>query len=459
MKSKKYKENISLVTGWGLHNASEVKIIKPSNLEQVEKTILNSKKNSIISRGLGRSYGDAAQLNHGSVIDLQSINHINIDREKGIVTAGAGVSIDYLLKIIVPQGFFIPVSPGTRFVTIGGAIASDVHGKNHHISGSFGNHIYEISLIDGLGNFKRLSNKKSSSKEEKDQFWATIGGMGLTGVILEASFSLLKIKTSQIISDVFRYKDLDNLMDAMLIADNNYEYSVAWVDSLSRSNRGIFTGGNHAVKNNLKEFIYDEHPLIYKAESIASAPSFFPNRILNRFTVKAFNEAWFIKTPKFKKGILKSLGNFFHPLDGVNNWNKFYGSKGFIQYQFVVPDNESKVISEVLDIIRKAHVPSFLTVLKRFGPGNNSFLSFPMKGWTLAIDIPLSLDNLSNTLLKLDKKVSNAGGRIYLAKDSKQSSEMFEKTYPRLNEWKEIKRKMDPNNIFCSDLSKRLNIH
>lgn len=455
MKSKK---NMSSISGWGRNKPANVKIKNPISIQELGKIINNAKRKSMISRGLGRSYGDAAQLNNELAIDLKFFNNIRINKEKGIVTAGAGVSINSLLEIIVPLGFFIPVSPGTRFVTIGGAIASDVHGKNHHIRGSFGNHINEITLIDGLGILKKLSGKKSASIVEKNQFWATIGGMGLTGIIIEASFSLIPIQTSKILVDFSKYKDLDNLMDTMVEAEKNYQYCVAWVDTLSRSNRGIFTGGNHALEIDLEGNNLYNNPLSYESKSLASAPSFLPNNLLNRYTVKAFNEAWFRKTPNFKARELQSISKFFHPLDVIKNWNRLYGSKGFIQYQFVVPENESKVISEVLDIIRKAGVPSFLTVLKRFGPENNAFLSFPMRGWTLAIDIPLSLHNLSETLSKIDKKVSNAGGRIYLAKDSIQTQEMFENTYTRLDQWKDIKRRMDPNNIFCSDLSKRLGI-
>ena len=454
----KSKDHMCSISGWGCHNPANVSIRNPFNIEQLEEIINNAKRKSIISRGLGRSYGDAAQLDNELAIELKFFNHILLDKEKGIVTAGAGVSIDSLLKILVPLGFFIPVSPGTRYVTVGGAIASDVHGKNHHINGSFGNHIHEISLIDGLGNLRKLSSKNDSSLQDKNQFWATIGGMGLTGVIIEASFSVIPIKTSKILVDVFKYKDLDNLMDAMVNSENDYQYSVAWVDTLSKSNKGILTGGNHALKNDLKRNNFLNNPLRYESKSLAYAPSFFPNGILNRYSVKAFNEAWFRKTPKFQEGDLQSISKFFHPLDGIKNWNKLYGSKGFIQYQFVVPDNESKVISEILEITREFRTPSFLTVLKRFGEGNNSFLSFPIKGWTLAIDIPLTYYNLSEVLKKLDEKVLNAGGRIYLAKDSRQSPEMFQSTYPLFNSWKKIRNSMDPNNIFCSDLAKRLNI-
>ena len=407
---------MNLISGWGLHNPASVRILKPDRFEQLENIIVNSNKNSLLARGLGRSYGDAAQLKNESVFNLHDFDHIYLNKKEGFITAGSGVSIHSLLKKIIPEGFFIPVSPGTRNVTIGGAIASDVHGKNHHLNGSFGNHIKEILI------------------------------------------SLIPIKTSKIKTNTFKYKDLDDLMDAMINTQDNYQYIVAWVDSLSKKNRGVLTVGNHAVESDLQKKDPYENLLSYHSKSIASAPSFLPFRLLNKFTVKAFNEVWFRKTPKEMKDEIKSISNFFHPLDGVKNWNKFYGSKGFIQYQFVVPENEYKTIFEILEITKKINTPSFLTVLKKFGPGNKAFLSFPIKGWTLAIDFPLSLNNLSETLLKLDEKVLTAGGRIYLAKDSMQTSEMFKRTYPRLNEWKEVKSKMDPKNIFCSDLSKRLNI-
>ena len=449
---------MNLISGWGLHNPANVNIFNPDSVEQLSNLILDSEKNSILARGLGRSYGDAAQLKDKSVFCLHAFDHIYLNKKEGFITVGSRVSIDSLLKKIIPEGFFIPVSPGTRNVSIGGAIASDVHGKNHHLNGSFGNHIKEILLIDGMGNLKKLSSRNNEPIEIKNQFWATIGGMGLTGVIVEATFSLLPIKTSKMITSTFKYKDLDDLMDAMVNTQDNFQYIVAWVDSLSKKNRGVLTVGNHAIESDIFKNDFRGNLLTYHSKSIASAPSFLPFRLLNKLTVKAFNEIWFRKTPKEKKDEIKSISNFFHPLDGVKDWNRFYGSKGFIQYQFVVPENEHNTIFEILEITKKIKSPSFLTVLKKFGPGNKAFLSFPMKGWTLAIDFPLSLPNLNQTLLKLDEKVLSAGGRIYLAKDSMQSSEMFKKTYPRLDEWKEVKNKMDPKNIFCSDLSKRLNI-
>ena len=234
------------ISGWGRNSKAEVNIIDPNDTEELQDIISHSKKNRLIARGLGRSYGDAAQLSNGSVINLDSFQHINLNKSKGIVNAGSGVSFDALLKQIIPAGFFLPVSPGTRNVTVGGAIASDVHGKNHHINGSFGNHIINLLLIDGLGQIKKLSPGNDANKSEKDAFWATVGGMGLTGVIIEATFSLIPIKTSKISVDISRHNNLDSLMEEMIICDNKFQYSVAWLDTLSKSPRGILTCGDHA---------------------------------------------------------------------------------------------------------------------------------------------------------------------------------------------------------------------
>ena len=451
-------DNICSISGWGGTNKVIAKIINPKNNEELENIIIEANPLSLISRGLGRSYGDAAQINNGNVLNLNYYNHINLDIKESKVTVGSGVAINQLLKEIIPKGFFIPVSPGTSNVTIGGAIASDVHGKNHHLNGSFGNHIIEIVIINGKGQLRKLSSGEEVSNNEKNQFWATIGGMGLTGVIIEATFNLIPIKTSKIVSDVFKYDDLDSLMVSMIEADKKYQYSVAWVDSLDKNNRGILTCGNHALPEHCESLKSNTEFLKYKTKSKLSAPSFFPNGILNKFTIRAFNKAWFKKSPKLQTELLQDIGPFFHPLDGIKNWNRMYGTKGFIQYQFVVPDDSYHLIHKALELLKEIETPSFLTVLKRFGPNNLSFLSFPIKGWTLAVDIPASLPHLQKTLCYLDEKVAEAGGRIYLAKDCRQSPEILKSTYKRLNEWRRIKQEMDPNNIFCSDLSKRLEI-
>ena len=444
-----------IVQGWGRNISAEVNIFEPDNHNLLKEIILNAQKESLIARGLGRSYGDSAQLDKKNVISLNKFNSFELDTENSLITAQAGVTFDDLLKYIVPRGFFLPVSPGTRFVTVGGAIASDVHGKNHHIDGSFGQNVIKILLIDGNGKLHKLKPDNSKKNNDAEKFWSTIGGMGLTGVIIEATFKLIPITSSYIKVDTKRFKDLDHLMQEMIEADEKYRYSVAWVDSLHKNFRGVITCGDHLSIKDLKENLRDK-PLAYNISPLATAPNFLPGGLLNKFSVGAFNEAWFRKSPKLREGELQNIGEFFYPLDGIKSWNRIYGPKGFIQYQFVVPESKSYLIRVILETLRKISVPSFLTVLKRFGSANPSYLSFPIPGWTLAIDMPANIHNLNNVLDKIDHMVVDAGGRIYLAKDSRQSSDIFKKSYPRIKEWLKIKKELDPNEIFMSDSFKRI---
>ena len=443
------KEQIS---GWGNTNKIEAKIIKPKNIKQIQNIVNNSNKHSLITRGLGRSYGDAAQLKGQMIVDLNHFKTYQVDPLTKEVTAGSGLTFSELLQKIVKKGFFFPVAPGTKNITVGGAVAADVHGKNHHSDGSFGNHVRAITLIDGKGDIQYLSKSKNPHL-----FWATIGGMGLTGIITEVKFSLLPITTSFISVDTQKYKDIDSLMASMIEADKKYKYSVAWVDCFSAKGRGILTCGEHLDLRNLEKKKIDNY-LTYKNNSLAKAPPFIPNGILNQFTARAFNAAWFRKTPNSLEQEPQTIGQYFYPLDRIDNWNNIYGSKGFIQYQFVIPDKSSDLLKKILDILRKNYVTSFLTVLKRFGDPNLAPISFPQKGWTLAIDIPSSVSNIFEILDNLDELVASANGKIYLAKDSRMSENIFKSTYPRYREWKEIKDYADPKNIFYSDLAQRLQI-
>ena len=443
-----------IVTGWGLNKKAIVDIYEPIRIDQIQEIIINALPKSLIARGLGRSYGDAAQLNKKSVIDLKAFKKISTDPIHQTVTASAGVSFEQLMQSIIPKGFFLPVTPGTRSVTVGGAIAADVHGKNHHSDGSFGRHLNKLVLVDGNGEIKELS---PTQNDEAQAFWATIGGMGLTGIILEATFSVIPIKTSKIKVDTYRYNYLEALMEAMIASDKLYRYSVAWIDSLDRKGRGVLTCGEHAEIDEV-EINQNDELLSFNPKSLASAPNFMPSGLLNRFSVKAFNEAWYRKSPKLKKNELQNIGEYFHPLDGIQNWNRIYGPQGFIQYQFVVPDHASYLIPKTLNALREIGAPSFLTVLKRLGDNNQGHLSFPIKGWTLAIDVPASLKNLEVVLSKLDEEIADVGGKIYLAKDSRQSVKTFNRCYPRVDEWKQIKASLDPKCIFASDASQRLNL-
>ncbi len=443
-----------LLTGWGRTSPSLAKVVPVSTVEQVQRCIKESGPRGVLARGLGRSYGDAAQSGGASVIDLGQMSSISLNASTGAVTAGAGVSFHELLLVTVPAGFFVPVSPGTRMVTIGGAIAADVHGKNHHVEGSFGSHVQEIKLVDGLGELREL---KPDDAQSQEQFWATVGGMGLTGVMTQATFKMIPIFSSLISVDTERCADLDEVMARMIESDSQYRYSVAWIDSLSASGRGVITRGDHATCEQLPE---DKRAtaLAYGPKALAKTPGFIPSGLLNKFTVRAFNEAWYRKAPKHEQGALQPISEFFHPLDFVADWNRVYGPAGFVQYQFVVPDEAGEVVGAALRKLQSVGAPSFLTVLKRFGAANPAPLSFPQAGWTLAADVPAGIPGLAAALDELDELVANAGGRLYLAKDSRQSPEMFARTYPRLAQWQRTRDQMDPKGIFKSDLARRLSL-
>ena len=247
---------------------------------------------------------------------------------------------------------------------------------------------------------------------------------------------------------------------AFQYCDSKYKYNVAWIDSLNANGRGVITSGEHALKDEIYDYFSKEkfNLLKYEPKAIANTPNLFPRGVLNRLTVKIFNEAWFRKVPKNGKNSFETISSFFHPLDGIENWNKIYGPKGFLQYQFVVPDSSAYLISKTLEKLRKIGAPSFLTVLKRFGNSNPGYLSFPMKGWTLAADVPISTTGLFQVLNDLDQEISESGGKLYLAKDSRQSEDIFKKTYPRYYDWIKIKSEMDPEGKFYSDLAHRIGI-
>jgi decaprenylphospho-beta-D-ribofuranose 2-oxidase len=406
-----------------------------------------------VARGLARSYNDAAQNAGGHVLDMTTADRVlSADLETGLVDVEAGVSLDDLMNRFVPQGYFVPVTPGTRYVTVGGAIAADIHGKNHHIAGSFSQHVRWLDLLTADGQVRRVG-----PETDADLFWATAGGMGLTGVILRAQVQMKRIESSRIVVDTDRTPDLDSLMTLLTETDHLYDYSVAWIDCVAkgrRMGRSVLTRGRFARLDELPEKRRAD-PLKYHGSVKISAPDVFPPGLLNLATVAAFNEVWYRKSPKRKRDQLQSIGTFFHPLDGVGAWNRIYGPRGFVQYQFVVPFGQEEAMREAMERISSAGTPSFLAVLKRFGPGNPGMLSFPAPGWTLALDIPVA-KGLAPLLDDLDELVVAAGGRVYLAKDSRVRPETFEKMYDRLDDFRAVRKRVDPDGVFTSDLARRL---
>ena len=444
------------LTGWGLTSPTVADLVEVPNHE-VPAALKEVGQRGALVRGLGRSYGDAAQNAGGLVLRLLGAAHQSvIDPDRGTVTVPAGVSIDDLLRVIVPRGYFVPVSPGTRFVTIGGAIASDIHGKNHHGEGSFGNHVESITMLLADG-----SHVVVGPVERPELFWATVGGMGLTGVILDATVRLIPIETSRMSVDTTRIPDLDTLLATMTEGDQNYRYSVAWIDPQAKGRslgRSVLSRGDHARLEQLcpKDAI---GPLVYNAKQMVTMPPLLlPNGVINHGTVAAFNELWYRKAPRHREGELQSIAAFFHPLDMVGRWNRIYGTRGMLQYQIVVPFGAEDTLRTVVERFSASGSASFLAVLKRFGPASLAPLSFPTPGWTLTMDVPAGTAGLGDLLHSLDRLVLDAGGRHYLAKDAVTTPDAVRRGYPRLAEWKAIRDSVDPTGMWQSDLSRRLGL-
>ncbi len=436
------------LTGWGRTTPAFSDVQRPASEDAVAREMALA--NGVIARGLGRSYGDAAQLSGGVVLDNRSLGGIGAVAADGVVSVGAGVSIDELLAVTIPLGWFVPVTPGTRQVTLGGAIAADVHGKNHHRDGSLGDHVLEMRLVTPQGHVT------VSPTLDPDLFWATIGGMGLTGVVTTVTVRLHKIETDRVLVDTTRHANLDEVMAAMVAGDDGYRYSVAWVDCMTRGarmGRAILTRGEHATRRDL-----DDATLVPPAPRRLRVPFNAPSGLLNPLSIRAFNELWFRRAPRQREGDVQSLGSFFHPLDGVGDWNRLYGRRGFVQYQFAVADAQADVVVRAVERLSSSRVPSFLAVLKRFGPANHGLLSFPISGWTLALDLPIGPGALPGVLDDLDEMVIEAGGRVYLAKDSRLSPESVRVMYPRLPDFLEIKNRVDPRHQLASDLARRLHL-
>lgn len=439
-------------TAWGNYPVIEADTQVLKNIDQAKKII---KDNSTITPyGSGRSYGDQALSKN--ILLTNKYNYITaFDKIKGTITCQCGVTLEEILDVIVPEGWFLPVTPGTKFITTGGAIASDVHGKNHHKEGTFCDHVISMNLLLPSGEIKKCSRKDNS-----DIFHATCGGNGLTGLILDATFSLKPIETAYIKQRAIRASNIDELIK-LLEENESYTYSVAWIDCVAggkKLGRGILLLGEHAEKKDLPVKLLKDNPLVLKKKIRLTVPFYFPNFILNKFTINIFNFLYFNKT---KRGITDSIidyNSFFYPLDAINNWNRIYGKRGFTQYQFVVPRRiGTDGVKEIVERISKNGMGSFLSVLKIFGPANNNHLSFPMEGYTLALDFPIK-KKLFPFFEELDKLVENYGGRLYATKDVRMDSGFFQRSYSGYKKFKSVIKKINSEKKFASIQSERLKI-
>lgn len=435
------------IANWGNYPVVDAQVAEFGKREDIEKNLLAVP--SCVIRGAGLSYGDASL--GGNILSTMKFNKIlQFDDQAGIITVEAGATLDEILKVIVPKGWFLPVTPGTKFITAGGAVAGDVHGKNHHSEGAFCRYVTRLLLLMADG--KEIVCTPASTPE---LFKTVCAGLGHSAFILSVQFKLKPIKTAFIRQRNVIVENLDDML-AKLQDFGSTTYSVSWIDCLARGNslgRGVLMLGEHATPDEVN----DKDLLRVHSNPKVTAPFFFPSFLLNSLTVRSFNFLFFNKYKLGSKDFIVHYDPYFYPLDFVRNWNKLYGRRGFLQYQFVIPfENSAKGLRVILDKISKSGLASFLAVLKGMGAGEN-LLSFPMPGFTLALDFPVS-DKIFPLLNELDKIVVDLGGRIYLVKDARMAPDTYWKGYPNASEFKRLVTTFDPGHKFSSLLSKRLNM-
>ncbi len=429
-----------VVSGWGEGPGASVTIVRPEGVAELRVALRSASHLNAVPRGMGRSYGDAAQISSGLVIATTRLKRTELDCERGTITAQAGVTIGELLREVVPAGWMVPVVPGTQHVTVGGAIASDIHGKNHGTAGTFGEHTEAISLLRADGELVELQPGMGDG-----QFEATLGGMGLTGVIIDARVKLRRIGGAMLSVDTDRVRSLDDALAALTARGGPYR--VAWLDLLSsQSGRGVVTRAEHIDAPG-------EGAAVVRPR--ATVPRGWPGNALRPAVVRALNALKYASAPRSELGRPEPLGRHMFPLDLLDAWPRLYGARGLLQYQLVIPAGSERVLELVIDGLRRARVPCYLAVLKDFGPANGAPLSFPLEGWTLALDIPRAAPGLEPLLQGFDRAVAGAGGRVYLAKDARLRPETLRAMYPRLDEWRAARHRADAERIWCSDLARR----
>ncbi|NTS75939.1 FAD-binding oxidoreductase [Catenovulum sp. SM1970] len=432
------------LTSWGQYPRANSELFSPSNQLSLTNALIEQTEASSIARGLGRSYGDSALAN--KVIRSNQFTHfIDFDVEKGILTCGSGVSLADILATFVPKGWFVQVTPGTKFVTVGGAIASDVHGKNHHLDGCFSQHVLGFKMALASGEVVHCSRQS-----HPELFFATCGGMGLTGVIVEVELQLLPISSSYINQTTIK---AENLEQALTLFEQHYDttYSVAWIDCLATGDslgRSLLMFGEHDSDGALEA----------GSEGKLAVPFNMPSFLLNKYSIQAFNSLYYARVRESESQQYIHYEPFFYPLDGIHNWNRMYGKNGFTQYQFAIPkENGLAGMTEILTRISDSKRGSFLAVLKAFGQANDNYLSFPIEGYTLALDFKLE-PGLFELLEELDQIVLAYGGRLYLTKDARMSEQTFKQSYPLWTEFDRVRKEYGADKLFNSHQSKRLGL-
>ncbi len=440
-----------LVGNWGRYPLAPARVYSFEAVE--EARALLGQLDSAIARGSGRCYGDSA-LADTIISTLRHNKFLAFDDQTGQIRCQAGVTLAEVLDVIVPRGWFLPVTPGTKFITVGGAIASDVHGKNQHKEGTFCEHVVEMELMLSDGAVVSCSRKNNTGL-----FWSACGGMGLTGLILNATFRLRPIETAYIRQETIRARNLDELMDLFEVSDN-WTHSMAWIDCLAQGRamgRGILMRGEHARVEELTTKAQRRQPLSIKPKIKINVPFDLPDFALNPFTVRAFNFLYYHRHPDRPVRSIIDYDTFFYPLDAITHWNRIYGPRGFTQYQFILPRAGGRAgLAGLLGAIANSGAGSFLAVLKLYGP-QQGYLPFAMEGYSLALDFPITA-GLFKLLDELDKLVLAYGGRLYLTKDARMSREVFRAGYPRAEAFIEKVRQFNPGLKFRSRQSDRIGL-
>lgn len=426
---------------WGRYPKVEQEILA---VRWRDETLPDSGDKSVLPYGLGRSYGDSCLNDGQALVETSGLNRfIAFDKKKGILRCEAGVTLDEILKLIVPSGWFLPTTPGTKFITVGGAIANDIHGKNHHVAGTFGCHVKAFELLRSDG-----ARQRCTARTNTELFKATLGGLGLTGLITWAEFRLKKISNAWIDVESIKFESIAEFLKLSRESDKTWEYTVSWIDCVTQGEsmgRGIFMRGNHSPASVLSRKVH--------VDPKVTAPFNCPGFLLNAFSIKAFNTLYYSKQRSKRSNSRVHYDPFFYPLDVVNDWNRIYGTRGFFQYQFVIPFGGGQEAMElILRKITASKQGSFLAVIKTFGAKKSpGMLSFPQPGITLALDFPNRGESTFKLFKELDSVVDEAGGLLYPAKDARMSAELFQKTYPQ---WEAFSTFVDPK--FSSSFWRRV---
>jgi decaprenylphospho-beta-D-ribofuranose 2-oxidase len=444
-----------LLAGWGRTAPSSAEVTRPARPDAVVAALAGAPARGVIARGLGRSYGDAAQNAGGLVLSTLGLGGVAwADEAAGLVRAAGGASLDDVQRFLLPQGWALPVLPGTRHVTVGGAVAADVHGKNHGVDGSFARHVADLRLATPAG------VAAVTPVGDPDLFWATAGGLGLTGVVLEATLRAAPVETAYVRVVSRRAADLDAVLAAMSAKDGRHRYAVAWLDALATggaTGRGVVSWGDTAGVADLPRR-RQASPLATDHRRTVTLPRSAGAAALPGAAVTVVNRLRYCRAPATDVATVEALDRFLFPLDAVDGWNRLYGRAGFVQYQFVVPCTSADVVRVALERLRDAGCPPVLAVLKRLGAADPGPLSFPLPGWTLAVDFPAARAGLAGVLDGLDEMVAGAGGRVYLAKDARLRPELVGAMYPGLDRWRAVQRRVDPDGVLTSDLGRRLGL-